>query len=91
MNILKNINKYLIIYSVILSVAFLVFLEHEKKLKDEKCAKNLENSAANKNKEQSSPKTDIKVIDLSNITSNKNDNKQYKDVIVSLLNYLNAI
>ena len=38
MNILKNINKYLIIYSVILSVAFLVFLEHEKKLKDENLA-----------------------------------------------------
>lgn len=62
-----------------------------KKQKDEKCAKNLENSAANKNKEQSSPKADIKVIDLSNIASNKNDNKQYKDVIVSLLKYLNEI
>ena len=65
-----------------------------KKQKDEKCAKNLEGSAANKSnniKTESLPKTDIKVIDLSNITSNKTDNTKYKDVIVSLLKYLNEI
>jgi hypothetical protein len=38
MNIFKNINKYLVIYSVILSVALLAFYEHEKKLKVENLA-----------------------------------------------------
>ena len=38
MNILKNLNKYLVIYSVILSVALLAFYEHGKKLKVENLA-----------------------------------------------------
>ena len=38
MNIFKNINKYLVIYSVILSVALLAFYEHGKKLKVENLA-----------------------------------------------------
>ena len=38
MNILKNINKYLIIYSVILSVALLAFWEYGKKLRSENLA-----------------------------------------------------
>ena len=38
MNIFKNINKYLVIYSVILSVALLAFYEYNKKLKVEDAA-----------------------------------------------------
>ena len=38
MNIFKNINKYIVIYSVILSVALLAFYEHGKKLKVENLA-----------------------------------------------------
>lgn len=38
MNIFKNINKYLVIYSVILSVILLAFYEHGKKLKVENLA-----------------------------------------------------
>ena len=38
MNIFKNINKYLVIYSVILSAALLAFYEHGKKLKVENLA-----------------------------------------------------
>ena len=38
MNIFKNINKYLVIYSVILSAALLAFYEYDKKLKVENLA-----------------------------------------------------
>lgn len=38
MNIFKNINKYLVIYSVILSVALLAFYEYDKRLKVENLA-----------------------------------------------------
>ena len=38
MNILKNLNKYLVIYSVILSVALFGFYQYQKKLKIENLA-----------------------------------------------------
>lgn len=38
MNILKNINRFTVIYSVILSVALFAFFKHEKKLRNENLA-----------------------------------------------------